>query len=855
MSKNPSETQERTINERVIRIYNFILSHQNRILILGFFIALMLPLIAESIYGYIFLVPQTSTRTILEILDSSVNKWVDAFFRFSNDLTTDNDLLGFSLVLVESGVDRLHNFVGDMTFFYQQIFQTNFTVINQTGYILTGIFFVIPIGIGLCICWMCIKLIKQPSSTRKSIKNVLLQLTAPRNLFILLLVFPFPQKTIWLAAIFVLFILIYYLIIKLNDWRKDELRQNLFFAISWKKAFLFSIFISLVLGTIYGVYSIILVGIKYTSDFNTFLDFLSVQLFGPQNAILASIYSNLTISSILGLKPNLIFILIIIGIILFVVLWIFLNWHTIKESETNKNFARKIIRDYVNTRSIIYLVIVITIFITLFDSLVIQGPIRDLMYILLNLPWFIGLIFFDPLQFFGILITATKVSFDILITSIREIANDIVPTNPNQPSIFGSIQPSLFYTAIIFLIFTILLTLTLILIRRHVIKDEAWRTTLTRHYPLWGLLMPIIVISSFVIFLLEPSNFLTIFGDQHDINTKQRSIGPILGQSFSIEDLLFLGTVFLCILLFIALIVWTYIQIFRMGRSFRVILQTILINSFTILIAIIMIFPFIWMVKNSLQTNLQNIAPVEKQGLIPDPLTIANYAQLFGLIPPGYETLEYRVVTWLFNSLVTAVSVTAFLIIFSAMAGYCLAKKDFIGRRALIAITIGIMFVPPYVQVIPLYLELSRLGFVGSLLGVILPFLIQPFSVFICTEFMRSIPDDYLDAARVDGYSEFQIFWKVVLPLSIPVISVMTIINIIANWNAFMWPLLLLELSRYAPDVRTLPLGMYRINNELQEQAGVILGLATIIVIPIFIILFLAQDYIKRGVTVEGLKG
>jgi multiple sugar transport system permease protein len=262
------------------------------------------------------------------------------------------------------------------------------------------------------------------------------------------------------------------------------------------------------------------------------------------------------------------------------------------------------------------------------------------------------------------------------------------------------------------------------------------------------------------------------------------------------------------------------------------------------------------MLKNSIQDNFQNTMDFASQGLLPDPFTIQNYAQLFGVVDPAYETLEYRVITWMFNSVVAAVVVTAFLIIFSAMAGYCFAKRDFIGKKVLYAVTIAILMVPPYVQVIPLYLELSRLGFVGTLLGVILPFLIQPFSVFLCTEFMRGIPDDYLEAARLDGYSEIQIFFRVVLPLSIPVLSVMVIINFIANWNAFIWPLLLLDSGvAGAPMLRTMPLGMFRINAELQEEAGVILALATIIIIPIFIILFLLQDYIKKGVTVEGLKG
>ena len=122
-----------------------------------------------------------------------------------------------------------------------------------------------------------------------------------------------------------------------------------------------------------------------------------------------------------------------------------------------------------------------------------------------------------------------------------------------------------------------------------------------------------------------------------------------------------------------------------------------------------MIIPFLWMLKNSFQTNAQNTVNFVQQGLVPDPFTTRNYAQIFGLVQPAYETLDYRVITWLFNSLVAALLVTIFLVIFSAMAGYVIAKRQFVGRRWLFALIIGIMMVPPYVQVIPLQFSIILL--------------------------------------------------------------------------------------------------------------------------------------------------
>ncbi|MFX1282938.1 MAG: carbohydrate ABC transporter permease [Promethearchaeota archaeon] len=840
MTYGESETQEK--RETAVKIYNFLHLHQKSFLIGAFLVAIILPLIIESVIFYILAIPDSSISTILEILESSVNKWEDAFFVVSNDVSSNQDLLGYSLSLVQNGIGRIYDFLEKMIFFYQQIFSFKFTVINNTGYILTGLFLTIPV----LMIWICFQLycaLKNQTSNNKSVKSVLFSLITPRNLFIIILFFPFPRDFIWITAILTLLILVFYLLSKSYEWRLSEPRQNFFFAIAWKKALVVLLFIVILLITISGILEVILICIQFTHNFNTRQAYISEELFGTQKIFSETVFSRLTITSFLGISPNTILISIIICAILFTAVWIYMNWSMHKKRITSTRIViQKIFLDLWNPRSIFGIVISIAIILPIFNAIYLQGATRDITFILLNFPWIIGLIFFDPLQFFGILINATKRSFDIIITSSREIVNDIVPINPSQPSIFGSIQPSLFLATVIFLIISIIFTLGLILLQKQK-EGETWKTTLLSHYALLGFLIPITMISALVLFILEPTNFYTIYGSHYEIDTE--SWGSFIS----------LTTIALFLIVIGFIIGWSYVQIFRKGRSSRITLKVILINTLAICVAIIMIIPFVWMIKNSLQTNTQNIRSAEDQGLIPDPMTIANYAQLFGLIDPSYETLEYRVITWLFNSLVTAVTVTVFLVIFSAMAGYCLAKRDFLGRKALLSITVGIMLVPSYVQVIPLYLELNRLGFVGSLLGVILPFLIQPFSVFLCTEFMRSIPDDYLDAARVDGYSEFQIFWKVVLPLSIPVISVMTIINFIGNWNAFLWPLLLLDQSRYAPNVRTLPLGIYRINAELQEQIGVVLALATIIVIPIFIILFLAQDYIKRGVTVEGLKG
>jgi multiple sugar transport system permease protein len=768
-------------------------------------------------------------NTILEIVESSVNIWEKAFFDASNNLGTTSDLLGYIFALIQGGVEGILNFIEDFLNFYSMIFSFNFEIINTTGYILALIFLLTPVLLVVLLIYVL-----------KQIRGKIgFNFLNPRNLFLLLLIIPFAPQFLWIPALFALALVFYYVGLEIKEGSDLVKKKDLILLINWKKAFLLLLFTLILLIEI--------------------LQTILPILFDPE--------LDTTLLSFFSLKSNDVFILILMFSIFFIfilpyieIIYLkygggieievknilgnipFLFIQGKKPKERLKNFV------FPSVYMVITYIILFAIIIPCFDSIFLQSSISDILFIILNFPWIIGLMALDPLQFFGLIITAIKTSFDIIVSAMRNIMNGFIPTVPTDNSILSALQPFLFQINAIFLVFLIIYTLIMIILSKQHNPVKSWKMNVKEFNSLI-LLILVCFISFVILFILNPETFYSIYGDPYAIQTDPwfkelpwTAILLILLLSLSISGIAFA-------------LAWIYIQIVVKKRSKSIIAKIIMINALVVVIAIIMIVPFIWMIKNSLQTEIQNSALLEEQGFIPDPLTLSNYAQLFGLFEPPYETLEYRVVTWLFNSLVTAVGVTAFLVIFSAMAGYCLAKRNFVGRNVILVITVGIMFVPSYVQVIPLYLELNRLGFVGSLLGVIFPFLIQPFSVFLCTEFMRSIPDDYLDAARVDGYSEFQIFWKIVLPLSIPVISVMTIINFIGNWNAFLWPLLILDQSALAPMLRTLPLGIYRINDELQEQAGVVLALATIIVIPIFVLLFLAQDYIKRGVTIEGLKG
>ncbi len=728
------------------------------------------------------------------LFESAINLWTNAI------RTIGDTYLASFFELADIGITRFILFFQAMyDFYFQSLLGLDFDIFRQTGYILALIYFVTP----LIILYSCFKIFSYLSSG--SIKSLL----TPRRLAIALLVIPFSTDFTWLGAAILILILLFWLYSDIQEELVSRKGTTLSEVFPWKK-------------TVFVLISVIVL-------------FCSV---------IDSNYTNI-IANMVNLEPTLIMLALIVGLLGISILWIIV-FASVTQSDVLTVFKERVQVNF-TFKNILLMFLLIIIVLPLLDAIVIQGLISRLAFIIINLPWLIALIIFEPFKFIDNMVIALRDSFDVFLDAVRQIFRGIIPVSPTDESIVRIIQPALVITLLVFVIILILYTLFLYVYdSRNKLGTTADRIV---EYKLYIQVIVIGAILAAITLYLNPDTFQDLYGDPYQLNWKQ---DPILRFVFPAFPLFLIGIV---IALIVVAIVWGVAQV-RKGRSWRIISSTLLINALAVSIAVVMIVPFIWMLKNSFQTEGQNRVDFLSQGLLPDPFTTQNYAQIFGLVRTDYTTPDtYQVGTWLFNSIVAAGLVTVFLVIFSAMAGYVLAKREFVGRRLLFTLTIAIQMVPPYVQVIPLYLELDRMGFVGSLMGVVLPFLIQPFSIFLCTEFMRGIPDDYLDAARIDGYSEFQIFRKIVLPLSIPVLSVMFIINIIGNWNSFMWPLLLLENSSNYLLLRTLPIGMYRINSELLEQVGVVLALATVIVVPIFVILFLAQDYIKRGVSVEGLKG
>ena len=256
---------------------------------------------------------------------------------------------------------------------------------------------------------------------------------------------------------------------------------------------------------------------------------------------------------------------------------------------------------------------------------------------------------------------------------------------------------------------------------------------------------------------------------------------------------------------------------------------------------LVMVVPFVWMVLSSLKgtAELAQLPPT----WWPLAPTLENYTRLF-------TQLNFPV--YFLNSVILAVSVTLLNLLFCSMLGYALAKLKFRGKNALFLLVLATFMIPSAVTLVPLFVLMSNMGLVNNLLAVILPEAAGGIGVFLMRQFMLAIPDELLDAARVDGASEFFLFWRVVLPLCGPALATLTILTFLASWNDFTWPLIVLT----SDQKYNLPVALatFAVGPHVNDT-GLLLAGAVILAMPILIVFFLLQRYFTQGIVMSGLKG
>ncbi|EAG5179730.1 carbohydrate ABC transporter permease [Listeria monocytogenes] len=251
-----------------------------------------------------------------------------------------------------------------------------------------------------------------------------------------------------------------------------------------------------------------------------------------------------------------------------------------------------------------------------------------------------------------------------------------------------------------------------------------------------------------------------------------------------------------------------------------------------------MILPFIWMVLSSLKTDAEilKIPPT----IWPETFTLDNFTKLF---------TEMDFAIYLKNTLII-VFFSFFGLFLNAMAGYGFAKFKFKGKNKLFYLVLATMMIPGQVTMIPVYLLLNAAGLTNTMIGIVLPGLVGAFGIFLFRQFMSTISDDLLEAARLDGASEFYIFWRIVIPISRPVLAVQGILTFIAGWNSFLWPLIIANDEKFY----TLSVGLQLLKGQYGSNYALQMAGATFMVIPIILIFMTFQKYILKGFNVSGMK-
>ena len=260
----------------------------------------------------------------------------------------------------------------------------------------------------------------------------------------------------------------------------------------------------------------------------------------------------------------------------------------------------------------------------------------------------------------------------------------------------------------------------------------------------------------------------------------------------------------------------------------------------SIVLAVIALIPFLWMISTSLKSRgaLMSI-PIE---WIPAEPTLDGYAKVFSRFP-FLRTIG--------NSLLISVAYTLITLISASMAAFAFAKLRFRGSGAILSVYIATMMIPTQVTMIPLFVVMNRLGLIDSYASVILPSMFKPFAMFLLVQQMKTIPNDYIDAARIDGAGLFQTYRKVALPLCIPTLATLAVTTFMESWNDYLWPLLMLT----DRNKMTLPIALSTLNGQYSTEYNVLMAGSLISMIPIIIIYIAAQKQFKSGLMAGGIKG
>jgi len=240
--------------------------------------------------------------------------------------------------------------------------------------------------------------------------------------------------------------------------------------------------------------------------------------------------------------------------------------------------------------------------------------------------------------------------------------------------------------------------------------------------------------------------------------------------------------------------------------------------------------------QTEIKVNIKDRQPVNELKF-----ASGNYTELFG---------KFKFGTYLWNSVFITVVATLLTLLFNSMAAFALSKYQFTGQKTVFVLIIATLMIPPTIILVPAFLVISSVGLLNNLWGVILPAVATPTGVFLLRQYMLTIPDELLEAARMDNASEWRIYWRIILPLAAPAMAVLAIFSFMWRWNDFLWPLIVLSRSENF----TLQIALNSFQGELNTQWNYLLAMTVITLIPISVVFAFLQKYITTGIASAGVK-
>ena len=280
-----------------------------------------------------------------------------------------------------------------------------------------------------------------------------------------------------------------------------------------------------------------------------------------------------------------------------------------------------------------------------------------------------------------------------------------------------------------------------------------------------------------------------------------------------------------------------------MGLKEKDILKRVLFYGGNAIVALIFVSPLLWMIAASLKPEAQIFSDMSNiRTFWPTAATLGNYVEVFTRV---------NMMTFILNSLFYVFVIVILDLAVNSVCGYALAKFNFPGKELLLTVVISLMVLPMEAIMLPLYKEVASLGWVNTWAGLIVPFVGKCFSIYMFRQFFLDIPDDLLEAAAIDGCGPIKTFFTIVMPISGTVYATIFILDFVAHWNDFMWPMLVVT----GEDMRTIQLAIQTFFGSKPIHYGAIMASLTISAIPMLLMFVFLQKYYVEGIASTGIKG